>query len=103
MSIHMENALKAHQHIAYHILFYTCHLKKKNFFNTKSDQNIHQDTSNCTLKKSYRRVACPLACLQLKSLFLYERKIIFSFRMQSNYTLKRINYYMHVSQKIEEL
>ena len=25
MSIHRENALKAHQH---HILFYTCHLKK---------------------------------------------------------------------------
>ena len=26
MFIHRENALKAHQH---HILFYTCHLKKK--------------------------------------------------------------------------
>ena len=44
MSIHRENALKAHQH---HILFYTCHLKKNNF-NTKSDQNIHQDVSNFT-------------------------------------------------------
>ena len=43
MSIHRENALNAHQH---HILFYTCHLKKK--FNTKPDQNIHQDVSNCT-------------------------------------------------------
>ena len=92
MSIHRENALKAHQH---HILFYTkLSLKKTNNFNTKSDQNIHQDVSNCTFKKNYRRAACPLACVQLISLFLYERKIIFSFRMQSKYRLKRINYDM---------
>ena len=46
MFIHRENALKANQHI----LFYTCHFNKNNF-NTKSDQNIHQDASNCTFKK----------------------------------------------------
>ena len=96
MSIHRENALKAHQH---HILFYTCHLKKNNF-NTKSDQNIHQDVSNCNFFFNSRRVACPLACVQLISLFLYERKIIFSFRMQSKYTLKRINYDMFSQKKI---
>ena len=46
MFIHREKPLKAHQHI----LFYTCHFKK-NSFNSKSDQNIHQDASNCTFKK----------------------------------------------------
>ena len=35
--------------------------------------------------KLSRRVACPLACVQLISLFLYEKN-------QSKFTLKRINY-----------
>ena len=43
--------------------------------------------------KFSRGVACPLACVQLISLFLYDRNH-FSFRMQSKYTLKRINYAM---------
>ena len=60
MFIHRENALKAHQHISY------CSMQrdhfKRNNFNTKSDQNIHQDASNCTFfKKISGRVACPLA------------------------------------------
>ena len=38
MLIHMENAMKAHQHISY-----TKRSFKKNNFNTKSEQNIHQD------------------------------------------------------------
>ena len=38
------------------------------------------------------RVACPLACGQLISLLLYEKKKKNLFRMQSKYTLKRINY-----------
>ena len=38
--IHMENALKAHQHISY-CSIQKHYFKKKNF-NTKSDQNIHQ-------------------------------------------------------------
>ena len=45
MFLHRENALKAHQHIAY------CSIQRehlKNNFNTKSDKNIHQDASNCT-------------------------------------------------------
>ena len=46
MFIHRENTLKAHQHISY------CSIQrnhfKKNNFNTQSDQNIHQDASNCT-------------------------------------------------------
>ena len=46
MFIHWENTLNAHQHISY------CSIQrdhfKKNNFNIKSDQNIHQDASNCT-------------------------------------------------------
>ena len=48
MFIYRENALKAHQHISY-CFIYTCHFKKK--INTKSDQKIHQDASNCTFLK----------------------------------------------------
>ena len=44
--------------------------------------------------------AWPLVCVQLISLFLYENSH-FSFRMLSNYTLKRINYKMF-SKKISE-
>ena len=44
MFIHRENALKAHQHISYCSTLVTL----KNNFNTKLDQNIHQDASNCT-------------------------------------------------------
>ena len=40
MFIHMENALKAHQHIAYCSILVTL---KKNNFNTEFDQKIHQD------------------------------------------------------------
>ena len=46
MFIRRENALKAHQLISY------CSIQRditlKNNFNTKSDQNILQDASNCT-------------------------------------------------------
>ena len=42
----------------------------------KSDQNIHQDASNCTLKK-ISQGSMPLACVQLISLFLYEKKTTF--------------------------
>ena len=41
MLIHMENAMKAHQLISY-CSIQRNHLKKNNF-NTKSEQNIHQD------------------------------------------------------------
>ena len=45
MFIHSENALKAHQHISY------CSIQRDYFkknVNTKSEQNFHQDASNCT-------------------------------------------------------
>ena len=76
MFTHRGSALKAHQHISY------CSIQREHFeknnFNTKSDQNIHQDTSNCIFfSKFSRRVACPLTCVQLISLFLYEKKTIF--------------------------
>ena len=45
MFIHRENALRAHQHILYCSILVTL---KKNNYNTKSDQNIHKDSSNCT-------------------------------------------------------
>ena len=44
--------------------------------------------------KFSRGIACPLACVQLISLIFYMKGTIFSFRMQSKYTLKRINYDM---------
>ena len=58
MLIHRGNTLKAHQHISYsvfvaitllkeHCSIQRDHFKKKKFF-SKSDQNIHQDASNCT-------------------------------------------------------
>ena len=51
MFIHRENALKAHYHISY------CSIQrdhfKKNNFNTKSEQNIHQDASNCTFFQNF--------------------------------------------------
>ena len=50
MLIHRENALKAHQHIS-HCSIQRDHLKKK--FNTKSDQNIHQDASNYTFFQKF--------------------------------------------------
>ena len=72
MFISMENANESPS--TYIILFYTKRSLKKNNFNTKSDQNIHQDASNCTFfSKFSRRVACPLTCVQLISLFLYEK------------------------------
>ena len=51
MFIHRENALKAHQHISY-CSIERYHLKK-NYFNTKSDQNIHQDALNCTFFQNF--------------------------------------------------
>ena len=56
MFIHREYALKAHQHISY-CSIQRYHIKKK--FNTKSDQNIHQDSSNCTFFKKILVGACP--------------------------------------------
>ena len=48
MFIHRENALKSHQHISY------CSIQRDHFnFNTKSDQNIHQDVSNCTFIQNF--------------------------------------------------
>ena len=50
MFIHRENARKANQHIAY-CLYKEITLKNK--FNTKSDENIHQDVSNCTFVQNF--------------------------------------------------
>ena len=51
MFLHRENALKAHQYI-YHIVLYKEITLKYNF-NTKSDQNVHQDASNCTFFQKF--------------------------------------------------
>ena len=50
MFIHRENALKAHYHMSY-CYIQRDHFKKK--FNTKSDQNIYQDASNCTFFQNF--------------------------------------------------
>ena len=49
MFIHRENALKAHQHILY------CSIQRDHFkkINTKYDQNIHLDVSNCTFFQNF--------------------------------------------------
>ena len=91
MFIHTENALKAHQHISY-CPIQRDHFKKEFLIQnlikifTKTHQITHVFKFSC-------RVACPLACVQLISLFLHEKNY-FSFRMPSKYTLKRINYDM---------
>ena len=53
---------------------------------TKTHQNAHYF-------KIFLLGACPLACVQLISIFLYTNSH-FSFRILSKYTLKRINYKM---------
>ena len=88
MLIHSGNTLQAHQHISYSIVVAVTLLKqhfsiqrdhlKKNKFYIKSDQNIHQDASNYTFfQKISRSVACPISCVQLISLFLYEKNHFF--------------------------
>ena len=89
MFIHRENALKAHQHISY------CSIQRDHFKKTTLILNLIK----IFFSNFSRKVACPLECVQLISLFLYEKNHFFSFRMQSKYTLKRINYDMF-SQKI---
>ena len=73
MFIHRKNALKAHKHSS----IQREHLKKNNF-NSKSRQNksIRRIKLHIFSKFS-RRVACPLACVQLISLFLYEKNHFF--------------------------
>ena len=59
MLIHRGNTLKAHQHIIFCICSCNspehCSIQrddlKKNY--TKSDQNIHQDVSNCTFFQKF--------------------------------------------------
>ena len=51
MFIHRENALKAHYHISYCSIYKEITLK--NNFNTKSEQNIQQDASNCTYFQNF--------------------------------------------------
>ena len=53
MLIHRENALRAIQHTVYHIVLYKEVTLKKNNFNTKFDQNTHQDASNCTFFQKF--------------------------------------------------
>ena len=57
MLIHRENALKFQQHI-YHIVLYK-EITLKNNFNTKSDQNIHQDASDCTFFQNFSQGSMP--------------------------------------------
>ena len=75
MFIHRKNALKTHQHISY------CSIQRDHFkknFDTKSDQNIHPRRIKLHIfSKFFRRVACPIACVQLISLFLYEKNHFF--------------------------
>ena len=96
MFIHRENALKAHQHTCtiYHIVLYKESMLKKNNFNTKWDQNIHQDTSNCTFFKNFSRSSMALCMCAADIIISIRKEPFFSFRMQSKYTLNPINYDM---------
>ena len=92
MFIHRENALKAHQHIS-HCSIQRYHIKKSILIQnqikifTKTHQIAH------FFKIFSQGSMPPSICVQLISLFLFKKKT-FSFRMQSRYTLKRINYDM---------
>ena len=101
MLIHRENALKAHQHN--HLIY--CSIQRDHFKKTILIQNLikiftrtHQIAHFFKNFSQLGSMPLAIACVQLISLFLYERTI-FSFRMQSKYTLKCINYDMF-SQKI---
>ena len=53
MLIHRKNDLKANQHISYiYCSIQRDHFKNNNF-NTKSNQMIHQDASNCTVFQNF--------------------------------------------------
>ena len=84
MLIHIENTMKAHQHISY------CSIQRDHLKKTILIQNLNKiftktHCTNCTFfKKNSRRVACPLACVQLISLFLYEKKHFFHSECNQN-------------------
>ena len=82
MFIHRENALKAIYHI---VLYKKILIQNLIKICTKTHQIAH-------FFKIFSQ-GSPLACVQLISFFLYERTI-FSCRIQSKYTLNRINYDM---------
>ena len=85
MFIHRENAMRRPS--TYIILFSTKRSLLKNNFNTRYDQNIYHGASNCTFfKKISRGVACPLALVQLISLFLYENNHFFVLNAIKIYT-----------------
>ena len=89
MLIHRGNTLKAHQHISYSvvaavtllssIVLYKEMTLKKKFIQylikifTKSPRRIKLHI----FSKISRSVACPLSCVQLISLFLYEKNHFF--------------------------
>ena len=70
MFIHRENALKAHQHISY-CPIQRYHLKKTTFLIQKLIKISSRRIKLHIFSKFSRRVACPLACVQLISLFLF--------------------------------
>ena len=77
MLIHRENALKAHQHISY-CPIQRYHLKKtKTFLIQKLIKISSRRIKLHIFSKFFRRVACPLACVQLISLFLFEKNHFF--------------------------
>ena len=80
MFIHRENALKAHQHISYCSILVT--LKKNLIQNlikifTKTHQIAH-------LKKNFSQGSMPPTCVQLISIFLYEKNNIFHSECNQN-------------------
>ena len=75
MFIHRENALKAYQYISYSSIQIN-HFKNKILIQNliKIFTKMHQIAH---FFKFFRRVACSLACVQLISLFLYEKNHFF--------------------------
>ena len=61
--------------------------------NTKSDQNIHQDASNCTFFQLFsRRVACPMCAADI--IISIKKELFFHSKCNQNIHYKRINYDM---------
>ena len=82
MFIQRENALKAHQHISY------CSIQRDHVKKTFLIQNLIKRFTKthqiAFFSKFSRMVACPLACVQLISFFLYEKNYFFRSECNQN-------------------
>ena len=82
MFIHMENALKAHQHI--HISY--CSIQRDHLKKTILIQNLIQIFTKTHQIAHFFKKNCNVACVQVISLFLYEKNHSFIRNANKIYT-----------------